>query len=85
MTFKGIRIALLLTLLVIVAHHQFSERKRFASWDAPLFIAIYPINADQSSAAEQAIATAARTACRWWFSGPRALGGADTLVAFPLR
>lgn len=46
MSFKQIRIALLLILLVLVIHHQFSDKARVASWANPLFIAVYPVNAE---------------------------------------
>lgn len=46
MSFKQIRIALLLIILVLVIHHQFSDKARVASWANPLFIAIYPVNAE---------------------------------------
>ncbi|MBS3744127.1 MAG: hypothetical protein KGY48_07250 [Wenzhouxiangellaceae bacterium] len=52
MTFKRLRIALLLLLLLLVVHHQFNDRARIASWSTPLFIAVYPINADGSEPAE---------------------------------
>lgn len=56
MTFKQIRIALLLIVLLLVIHNVFSDARRIASWDAPLFVAIYPTNADGSSEAERHIA-----------------------------
>lgn len=46
MSFKQIRIALLLIILVLVIHHQFNDKARVASWANPLFIAIYPVNAE---------------------------------------
>lgn len=55
MSFKQIRIALLLLLLVLVVHHQFNDKARVASWETPLFIAIYPINADASASSERYI------------------------------
>lgn len=55
MSFKQIRIALLLALLVLVVHHQFNDRARVASWDAPLFIAVYPVNADASALSDNYI------------------------------
>lgn len=48
MSFKQIRITLLLVILALVIHHQFNDKARVASWANPLFIAIYPINADGS-------------------------------------
>lgn len=52
MSFKQIRIAFLVIILVLVVHHHFNDRARIASWEVPLFIAVYPINADGSNAAE---------------------------------
>ncbi|MBL38094.1 MAG: hypothetical protein CMP07_06765 [Xanthomonadales bacterium] len=46
MSFKQIRIALLLIILVLVVHHQFNDKARVASWANPLFISIYPVNAE---------------------------------------
>ena len=46
MSFKQIRIALLLILLILVIHHQFNDKVRIASWSNPLFIAVYPLNAE---------------------------------------
>jgi hypothetical protein len=46
LSFKQIRIALLLVLLVLVIHHQFNDKARVASWANPLFIAVYPVNAE---------------------------------------
>jgi len=46
LSFKQIRIALLLIILVLVIHHQFSDKARVASWANPLFIAVYPVNAE---------------------------------------
>ena len=48
MSFKTLRILILLAILLMVAHNQFITRERFASWDAPVFVAIYPVNADGS-------------------------------------
>jgi len=44
--FKNIRIAALLTLLLIVAGNQFLTGNRFSSWDKPLWISIYPVLAE---------------------------------------
>lgn len=52
---KRIRLVLLIAILVLVAHHQWNERTRHARWDAPLFVAIYPIPGDTSAAAARAI------------------------------
>jgi len=40
---RYIRIAILLTVLLIVAGNQFLTGSRFSSWDRPLWISIYPI------------------------------------------
>lgn len=55
MSFKQIRIALLLAVLAMVAWAQFSEKARIASWEVPLYVAVYPVNADGSAAAERYI------------------------------
>jgi len=47
--FRGIRIAALLTLLVVVAGNQFLTGSRFSSWDKPLWISIYPVLAGPES------------------------------------
>jgi len=39
----------------MVAHHQFSGKARFARWEAPVFVAIYPVNADGSEQARRYI------------------------------
>lgn len=52
---KRIRLILLVTILVLVAHHQWNDRIRYARWDAPLFVAIYPVEGDASSAATAAV------------------------------
>jgi len=44
--FRYIRIAILLTVLLIVAGNQYLTGSRFSSWDKPLWISIYPILAD---------------------------------------
>lgn len=55
MSFKRFRIIVLLVILLLVVHHQFNDRARIASWKNPMFIAIYPVNADGSESAEQFI------------------------------
>lgn len=55
MSFKRFRITVLLVILLLVVHHQFNDRARIASWKNPLFIAVYPVNADGSEAAERFI------------------------------
>jgi hypothetical protein len=47
--FRYIRIAILLTILLIVAGNQFLTGSRFSSWDRPLWVSIYPILADSDS------------------------------------
>jgi len=44
--FRFIRIAALLTVLLVVAGNQFLTGSRFSSWDRPLWISIYPVLAD---------------------------------------
>ncbi len=44
--FRNIRIAILLTILVIVAGNQWLTGNRLASWEKPLWITIYPVLAD---------------------------------------
>lgn len=53
MSFKTFRIAVLLVILLLVVHHQFNDRARIAGWTNPLFIAVYPVNADGSDSAER--------------------------------
>jgi len=57
MSFKQIRIVLLLLILAMVVHHQVTGKARVTSWQSALFVAIYPVNADGSRAAEDYIAT----------------------------
>ena len=47
--FRYIRIAILLTVLLIVAGNQFLTGSRFSSWDRPLWVSIYPVLADSDS------------------------------------
>lgn len=56
MTFRTIRIALLLIVLGLVVHYQFNDAARIARWDVPLFVVVYPVNADGSETAERYIA-----------------------------
>ena len=44
--FKYIRIAILLTILVVVAGNQLLTSNRFSSWEKTLWITIYPILAE---------------------------------------
>jgi len=55
MSFKSFRIVVLLVILLLVVHHQVSDRARIASWKNPLFVAVYPVNADDSESAERFI------------------------------
>jgi hypothetical protein len=47
-TFKMVRIAILLFVLLIVALMTWQDRYRSTRWRAPLYVAIYPIAADAS-------------------------------------
>ena len=47
--FRNIRIAILLTILVIVAGNQWLTGNRLASWEKPLWITIYPVLADSEA------------------------------------
>lgn len=51
MTFRTLRIAILLLVLVLVAIGAWLDRARTTDWDTPLWVAIYPINADGSTVA----------------------------------
>lgn len=55
MTFKQVRIALLLIVLLLVVHNVFSDARRIASWNAPLFVSVYPVNQDDSPQAQRYI------------------------------
>ena len=44
--FKAIRVGLLLLVLVIVAGNHWLGMARLAAWDRPIWITVYPINAD---------------------------------------
>ena len=44
--FRYIRIAILLTILVVVAGNQFLTGNRFSSWEKPLWVTIYPVLVD---------------------------------------
>ena len=41
--FRYIRIAILLTILAVVAGNQFLTSSRFSSWEKPLWVTIYPV------------------------------------------
>ena len=47
--FRNIRIAILLTILVIVAGNQWLAGNRLASWEKPVWITIYPVLADSEA------------------------------------
>jgi hypothetical protein len=44
--FRYIRIAILLTILAVVAGNQFLTSSRFSSWEKPLWVTIYPVLAE---------------------------------------
>jgi len=44
--FRKIRIAVLLTILALVAGDQWLTKSRFSSWEKPLWISIYPVLAE---------------------------------------
>jgi hypothetical protein len=54
---KTIRITVLLIVLVIVAGRTWLDRVGTQSWKNPLWVGIYPLNADGSPGAQQFIAT----------------------------
>lgn len=51
--FRYIRIAILLTILVIVAGNQWLTGNMLASWEKPLWITIYPVLADSDAKTRQ--------------------------------
>lgn len=53
--FKKIRILLLLCILLFVALNEWQSNARVTSWQAPLWVAVYPINGDGSRAAAKYI------------------------------
>ncbi|MBU0482162.1 MAG: hypothetical protein KKG47_13785 [Proteobacteria bacterium] len=53
--FKAVRIGVLLVILVIVAGNAWLTKQRSASWDIPLEVVIYPVNGDNSQAADDYI------------------------------
>ncbi|MCA1779494.1 MAG: hypothetical protein LC637_08955 [Xanthomonadaceae bacterium] len=55
MTFKRLRISLLVLILGLVVHAQINDRARIASWDVPLFVAVFPIDADGRQLTAQTI------------------------------
>ena len=54
---KAIRITVLLFVLVIVAGRTWLDRVHTQSWDSPLWVGIYPLNADGSATAQNYIAS----------------------------
>lgn len=50
--FRALRIFILLTILIIVAASTYLTKMRTTDWDAALWVSIYPINADQSTASQ---------------------------------
>jgi hypothetical protein len=54
-TLRHFRIGFLLVVLAAVALGAWLSRARTTDWDAPLWVAIYPINADGSRAADEYI------------------------------
>ncbi|MDX1443907.1 MAG: hypothetical protein R3270_09080 [Gammaproteobacteria bacterium] len=55
MSFKAIRITLLLLVLAVVAANHFFDVLNATDWEEPLWVGVYPINADGSEAAERHI------------------------------
>lgn len=55
--FRTLRIALLLILLLAVAGDAWLTELRTTSWEEPLWVSVYPINADGSAATARYIAT----------------------------
>ena len=47
--FKTLRVAILLSILTLVAATSWQDRYRSTRWREPLFVAIYPIAADDSA------------------------------------
>jgi hypothetical protein len=56
MTLRALRIAVLLFILFFVALGTWLSRARSTDWDRPLWVAVYPINADGSDASARHIA-----------------------------
>jgi len=55
--FRRIRIALLLLILAVVALNTWTDKLYSTQWQAPMTVALFPINADGSAATERYIAT----------------------------
>ena len=47
-SFKAVRIAILLTILIIVGLNAWQTKAKITSWKHPLWVVIYPINGDNS-------------------------------------
>ncbi len=47
--FRFLRIAILLTILVVVAGNQWLTASRFSSWERPLWLTIYPVLVDRDA------------------------------------
>ena len=47
--FRFLRIAVLLTILLVVAGNQFLTGSRFSSWEKPLWVTIYPVLLDSGA------------------------------------
>lgn len=56
MSFRGIRIALLLALLALAAGMTYWERVAVTQWMRPLEVVVYPVNGDASSATDDYLA-----------------------------
>lgn len=52
---KPVRLTILVLVLFFVGASAFLNRERARDWDRPLWVVIYPINADQSTASQTAI------------------------------
>ncbi len=57
MTFRHLRILLLLVVLLAVVVGSWLSRMQTTDWDAPLWVAVYPLNADGSTASDDYIAS----------------------------
>lgn len=54
-TFRRLRIAILLFVLATVAVSAWTSQRRISSWKSTLYVAVYPINADGSTASTKQI------------------------------
>lgn len=55
--FRTLRISLMLIILLAVAGDAWLTQKRSTSWDSPLWVSVYPINADSSEATARYVAS----------------------------